>query len=436
MGCCHHHFVERLIGFVHLQGICHRTVGFVQHQTHNFKVMLVRRASHEVAANLSAQYNAIYATLLGASPVQLGSLQSAGNAIGALAALPVGWSVDNYGLKKVFLLGTAILTVSGLLYFVAPYWAWLYAGIILFYLGSRITCTTCTVTCAAALPNKERATGRGLCRTISSSVGIVTPLLAAWLISEFGGITARSIRSLYMIQVLIFVGIFVLLWTQLSGSKASGASSDGRDILSSFLPVLKRGPDVIRLMLVIGLMELPWSLTQPFMPVYAHQIKGANEFMLGGIAVAISIVPMLASIPLGRLADEYGRKKLLFAIAPLAYVANLCLVFAPVSGTGRWVFLLLYGILFGFNSISMAVASSMTAEIMPEELMGRWIGMISLVRGLIAVPAPLIAGLVWEHIGPEYVFLGAIAIDVFLRLPLLASVRETLHLSLSEHSER
>jgi len=417
---------------LHLQRLYQRTIGFVQRQTHDFKLIMLRRALHGVAAGLSTQYNSIYATLLGAAPVQLGALQSVGNAIGALAALPAGWFIDHGGesrsLKKVFLLGTAMLAASRLLYFVAPHWAWLYGAIILYYLGIRITCTACTVTCAAELPNEERATGRGLCRTISSPVAIVMPLLAAWLISQSGGMSARGIRPLYMIQVVIFVGIFVLLLTQLSGSQASGASGDVRHVLSSFLQIFKQGPDVTRLLLVMGFMELPWTLSQPFMPVYAHEFKGASEFMLGGIYMAITIVPMLTSLALGRLADRYGRKKLLFAIAPLAYAANLCLVLAPASGTGRWVFLLLYGILFGFNSISMALASSMTAEIVPKEQMGRWIGIVSLFRGLLSIPAPLIGGLIWEHIGPQYVFFAAIAIDALLRLPLLVSVRETLHL--------
>ncbi len=414
---------------MHLQKLAQRTTSFARRQTHDFKLMLGRRALHGMASGLSGQYNSIYATLLGADPVQLGSLQSAGNAIGALAAVAAGWFIDYYSLKKVFLLGTVMLAASRLLYFVAPHWAWLYAGIILYYLGMRITCTACTVTCAAELPNEERATGRGLCRTLASPVAIVTPLLAAWLISRFGGISARGIRPLYMVQVLIFVGIFVLLLTQLSGSHSSGVSGDDRHILSSFLQIFKHGPDTMRLVLVMGFMELPWTIAGPFMPVYAHEFKGANEFMLSGIAMAMTVVPMLASIPLGRLADHYGRKKLLFAIAPLAYAANLCLIFAPASGTGAWLFLLLYGVLFGFNSISMALASSMTAEIMPKEQMGRWIGIISLFRSLLGIPAPIIGGLIWEHIGPQHVFLAAIAIDALLRLPLLASVRETLHLS-------
>jgi MFS family permease len=412
-----------------LQRSLQRIFGFAKRQTPDFRLMVFRRALHGLASGLSIQYNSIYATFLGANPVQLGSLESTGNAIGALVAVPAGWFIDYYSLKKVFLLGTVLLAVSRLLYFAAPHWAWLYAGIVLYYLGMRITCTSCTVTCAAELPNEERATGRGLCRTLSSFMAIVTPLLGAWLISLFGGMGVRGIRPLYAVQLLIFVGVFVLLLTRLSGSQAGSTSGDGRHVLSDFVQVFKHGPDVVRLVLVMSLMELPWTITQPFMPLYAHQFKGADEFVLGGISMAIAVVPMLASIPLGRLADRYGRKRLLFAIAPLSYVGNLCLVFAPTSGIGASVVLLLHGVFFGFNSISMALASAMTAEIMPKEQMGRWIGIVGLFRGLLSIPTPLIGGLIWEHIGPQYVFFAAIVMDAFLRLPLLASIQETLHLS-------
>ena len=179
----------------------------------------------------------------------------------------------------------------------------------------------------------------------------------------------------------------------------------------------------------MGLMELPYTIAQPFMPVYAHDFKGAGEFALGGIAMTSELVPMVASIPVGRLADRYGRKKLLFAIAPLPYLANVVLIYAPASGVSSSLSLLLYGLLFGFNSINMALASSMAAEIMPQEQMGRWIGVVGLFRGLLGIPAPLMGGLIWEHVGPQYVFYAAIAIDLCVRLPLLATIQETLHLS-------
>ncbi len=169
-------------------------------------------------------------------------------------------------------------------------------------------------------PTRNGATGRGFCRTLSSIVAISTPLVAAGLISLSGGINVRGIRSLYAIEGLVFVGILVLLLTQLRGSRSRSVSAGRPHILSGFTDIFKHGPDVMRLVLVMGLMELPWTIAHPFMPLYARDFKGADQYVLGGIAMALTIVPMLASILLGRLADRYGRKKLLFALAPLAYL--------------------------------------------------------------------------------------------------------------------
>ena len=84
-------------------------VGFVSSLTPNFKVMLVRRPIHGIAMNLSNQYDSIYATILGANPVQVGSLRSVGNMIAALMALPAGWLIDTRSLKKVFIAGTIVM---------------------------------------------------------------------------------------------------------------------------------------------------------------------------------------------------------------------------------------------------------------------------------------------------------------------------------------
>jgi hypothetical protein len=77
-----------------LQRSLQRIVGFAQRQTPDFRLVVWRRALHGVASGLSTQYNSIYATLRGANAVQLGSLESVGNAIGALAAVPAGWFIS------------------------------------------------------------------------------------------------------------------------------------------------------------------------------------------------------------------------------------------------------------------------------------------------------------------------------------------------------
>ena len=407
-----------------------RTFGFVSQQPRNFKIMLIRRSLHGVSVNLSVQFNSIYATKLGADPVQLGSLQSAGNAIGALVSIPTGWLIESYGLKKIFLLATILLTGSAILYFFSPNWIYLYAAIILFYVGNRITCIACTITGANELSNEQRATGRGLCRTISSIATLLTPLLGAWIVSISGGISVKGIRPLYAVQVVVFILVMVLIAVFFHDKPRVKKFEKQGQIFTEFIHVLKQGPDIVRMMFMIALMEIPWSMVQPFMPLFAHQLKVADEFVLGGMVVAISIAPILFSIPLGRLADRYGRKILLYAITPLCWASNLLLIFAM----GRNM-LILSGLFFGFNNIAIGIALAMTSEIVSKKQMGHWISIVSLVRGLMSIPVPMLGGLIWNHIGPKYVFIAAILIDVAVRIPLLASIRETLNISIEEDTQ-
>jgi hypothetical protein len=40
----------------------------------------------------------------------------------------------------------------------------------------------------------------------------------------------------------------------------------------------------------------------------------------------------------------------------------------------------------------------------------------------------LIAGIIWDQIGPQYIFIAFVGIDLVIRMPLLSSIPETLHL--------
>jgi MFS family permease len=405
-----------------LRKIWQRSGDFIRRQTLNFKIMLLRRCLHGLALNLSAQYNSIYAVALGANPVQLGSLLSAGNAIGALISVPSGWLIDRYSLKRVFLAGTALLLLSALCYALAPDWRLLYAGIVFLYTGVRITCNSCTVIGARELISEERATARGLCRTLSAMITLTTPVLAAWLVARGGGINIQGMRPLYYIQLGIFGLIMIILVLFLREPEREGGGK-ARLALSEFAEIFRGRPVLIRMLAMLALMDIPWSMVQPYMPLFAHQFKGAEEVQLAGMAVTVSIASLLFAIPLGRMADRRGRKKLLFLIAPVSYLSSFLLIRA----TGPMM-LFLAGLCFGFNSIATALAAAMASEMVPKEQMGRWIGLIGLIRGLVSIPSPLVAGLIWEHIGPQNVFIFAVLLDAAVRLPLLASIGETLRL--------
>jgi MFS family permease len=159
----------------------------------------------------------------------------------------------------------------------------------------------------------------------------------------------------------------------------------------------------------------------PFTQPFAHEVKGANEFILGAMVTGFAVTPLLLGLPLGRLADRIGRKKVIYIITPLFWASNLMLIWAPNA-----FFLVFAGILQGFFFVIGVVTGAMQFEMVPPEHMGKWIGILGLFRMFAAAITAYLAGVIWDTIGPQYVFLIFIGLDIVIRLPLFITLPETL----------
>jgi len=400
-----------------------RAIGFVRRQKHNYRVAITRSAVNSFLLNLTAQYDSIYAVALGADSVELGTISSIGNGIAALISTPVGWLVDRYGLKRFYLLGIGLLAGGALIYALAPNWQVIIAATILLSISMRLTGTGCSVICADSVRNKDRATAQNLCVTFASLLSMIAPLAAAPLVTAFGGMTAEGIRPLYYIRFVGYGLVFLFVAAQLREPwrvRMAEARADP-GFIGDFKQLFEGGGPLRRWMMISSLTWLPMAMTSPFLQLFAHQVKGADQYLLGVMTTSMILARILFGIPLGRLADKIGRKKVIYLLTPLWYASNLLLIFSFNSAT-----LILAGSLQTFYAISSGVAGAMTLELVPVEQMGRWSGLLGLFRGLVTIPAPILGGLVWKGLGPAYVFLIPIAVDLLLKIPLLTTIPETL----------
>jgi MFS family permease len=409
-----------------------RVIGFIGRQKQNYRVAITRAAANNLLLNLTAQYESIYTVALGANSVELGTISSIGNGIGALISIPIGWLMDRYGLKRLYLLGMVMMAGSAFVFAIAPSWQMIIAAVILFSVSTRFIGTGCSVICADSVQNKDRVTAQNVCVTIASLLAMVAPLVAAQLVTAFGGLNVEGIRPLYAIRFVGYILVFLFLAAQLRDPKQpletdksarSGFVDDFKLLLTSESP-LKRW------LLVASLTWFPMAMTTPFLHLFAQQSKGADQYLLGIMATATVLTRVLFGIPLGRLADKLGRKRVIFLLAPLWYASYLLLVFSSSSFT-----LILAGALQTFFFVSSGVTNAMTLELVPVEQMGKWSGLVGLFRGLITIPAPILGGLIWNHLDPMYVFLIPIGVDALLKLPLLATIPETLRDATEEETD-
>ena len=217
------------------------------------------------------------------------------------------------------------------------------------------------------------------------------------------------------------LGTFALVLTQLSDRRWVNVRATPKRMFRDLNQVLKEGRHLKRWLVISSVSQLPLAMVLPFAQVYAHVVKGADAYVLGAMVTGCAVTSILFAIPLGRLADRVGRKTVLYVAMPLFWISNLVLVWAPDP-----TFLIVAGVLQGFYFISGPIGAAMEREMVPADQMGRWLGITRLFKMLLSALMAAVAGVMWDKVGPQYLFLGFVAIDLVLRLPLLVGMPETL----------
>ena len=389
-------------------------------QSLNWRTVVKRQIFNRFFNEMTMQYSNIYIRELGASPVELGAVNSASGLGSTLISLPLGYLQDRYSIRKIYLIGVALMTFVPLFYAITYRWEFIVPAILISGLGMRIG--SCVVICDISLPNKDRATGKALCEGIGALPTLLSPTIAAMLVTWFGGINIEGIRPLYWIQFTTRVLLFIYVALKLKEVARPEVETKKTKFLEGFREVFRRGTAIKRWLLFLSLGMFTGSMLAPFRYPFAHEVKGAGPFIIGGITTAMILTETLFAVPLGRLADKIGRKKLYYMLMPLYCLSYLLFAFAP---SPEW--LIIAGFLMGFRMVTAVAGGAMTPELVPKDCIGRWRGIIGLCTGLITIPAPIIGGLVWEHLGPMWVFIIPVVIDMFVRLPILSTVPETLN---------
>ena len=385
---------------------------------------MIRTSLDKLAYQIVFPYLSIYIVALGATVTQLGAVNSLGMIAAGIVGPLTGWFIDRTGPKKIYLIGIGLLAICYLTYGIAHSWLVTIIAMVAYWLGYSVSIHSCATVCGNCLANEDRATGMTICETVAAGLlGMAGPMIGAWLVTLSGGVNANGIRPLFFVSLTITVSTFMIILTQLSGKKGRVVGFAKPDILLDLYQVLKQGHHLKRWLLIASVVQLPLGMVFPFSQVFAYQMKGADQFILGAMVTGSALASIIFAIPLGTLADKVGRKKVLYITIPLFWASNLMLVWSP-----KPVFLLTAGILQGFYFIGAPVSAAMERELVPPEQMGRWLGITRFFRMLVNAFMTLICGIIWDRIGPQYVFLTFIAIDLILRAPLLISMPETLGL--------
>jgi len=400
--------------------VIRRLRGFLERQSHNYRMMLVRSGGHTFFFNFTGNYNSIYTTALGADPVTLGSMSALGSAVNMAISMPSGWLSDIYSLKKVMGLGMAIYVLMVAMYAFARDWTWILLAMILSPLTMALMFRSQNVMISNGLRDEDRATGFGLRQIIAQMLGLLSPIPAALLVERFGGLTVEGIRPMYFIRLLGLVVLYIFVYTRLTDVPPQPRSKEGT-FLQDFREVLE-GKEGLRAWIAVGCLgSMVWGMMEPFTFLYAAEVKGAGALTLGTMTTVSTLVSLIIAIPINRIADRRGRKYAIYLVRPFLYLWMILVVVAP---NPTWLI-----VAWAFRGVGMSSSAwdTLGMELVPAGQRGRWLGITNTLSSLFRIPAPIIGGILYKGLNPSILFIIPLVLDLGIRLPILAfRVPETM----------
>ncbi|MEW5988325.1 MAG: MFS transporter [Chloroflexota bacterium] len=334
----------------------------------------------------------LLANVLGVRTVTIGLIEGVAETTASLLKLWSGRLSDRLGRRKwLTVAGYGLSTVAKPFLALAGSWPAVLGVRFVERMGKGIRTAPRDALIADSIEEKHRGLAFGLHRagdTVGATLGLLIALAVIWLRQGDQLTLARA-----TFQTLVWLSVIPALLAVLLLAAGIREQPAARQAQPSFLAWGGLERPFKRFLLVIVLFTLGNS-SDAFLILRA-QAAGLNIVQVMGLLVLFNLVYAVVAMPAGSLSDKVGRRQLLLAgwtLYGLVYV-GLALV-----RTGWQVGLLfaLYGVYYGSTE---GIARAFVADLVTREKRGTAYGWFNAAVGLAALPASLLAGLLWQGIG-------------------------------------
>jgi MFS family permease len=169
-----------------------------------------------------------------------------------------------------------------------------------------------------------------------------------------------------------------------------------------------------KLLLILSSIFALGTFSYSFLIIYAKEF-GFREERIPLLYLVFTAVASLFSLPFGRLSDKTSRKFVM--ILSFIFWAVVCL--SIILSHNKMTIILAF-IFYGLHRGAIEpVQKTLVAELAPSAYKASSLGGFQMVTGLCALPASLIAGILWEKTGifvPFYFSLGLTVVACFMMM--------------------
>ena len=334
------------------------------------------------------------ANVLGVRTGVIGLIEGLAETTASLLKLYSGWLSDRLGQRKwLTVAGYSLSTLAKPFLYLATSWGGVLAVRLVDRIGKGIRTAPRDALIADSIDDRQRGLAFGLHRagdTAGAALGLLIALVVVWLVQ---GSSLLLARPTFQLVVLFSIVPAVLAVLVLAVGVREVPMSPGRRRRPPTLSLRGFDARFKGFMLIVFLFTLGNS-SDAFIILRAQQ-RGLSVLAVLGMLVTFNLIYALVSGPAGAWSDRIGRRQL---IAGGWLVYSLIYLGFALAGTGKQVWLLfgLYGVYYGLTE---GTARAMVADLVRPEQRGTAYGVFNGVVGLTALPASLIAGVLWQGVG-------------------------------------
>ena len=350
-------------------------------------------------------------TVLGTSTLTVGIIEGIAEATGSIVKVFSGALSDRLGRRKLLAaLGYGLAAFTKPVFPLAPSVAWLIAARFVDRVGKGIRGAPRDALLADISPAHLRGASFGLRQSLDTAGAFIGPLLAILLM----WLTASNFTAVFWFAV---IPAFLSMGFMIFGVAEPDRPAERRKVRFPLsLTELRRLGPAYWLVVAVATVFTLARFSEAFLVLRA-QATGLPAMLVPAVMVVMNVVYALAAYPAGVLSDNGSRLRLLVIGLLLLVAADVVLAFAPgiaavMAGVALW------GLHMGFTQ---GLLSTLIADTAPPELRGTAFGMFNLLTGLALLAASIVAGALWDAVGPRGTFLAGAAFALIALCGLAAT---------------
>ncbi len=254
-------------------------------------------------------------------------------------------------------------------------------------------------------PPEQRGAAFGLRQSLDTVGALLGPLVAVGLMLLWAN-DFRAVFAVAMVPAVLCVALLAL------GVREPERAAAERRLNPISRASLRRLPRAYWWVVGVGALFTLARFSEAFLVLRAEQ-TGVALALVPLVMVAMNLVYSVTAYPFGRLSDRVARPRLLLAGLALLVLADVVL-----AASAHWGGLLLGVALWGAHmGMTQGLLAALVADTAPADLRGTAYGFFNLLSGIAMLLASVLAGLLWQYLGPAWTF-GAGA--AFCALAMLA----------------